>query len=1137
MAQYTNLITTIEAYIHTNGVQAITGAILQNVLKDVVDSLGKEYQFAGVVTPADTFTPGDENIAFIGAAPGAYENHGGAIVAAGQLGVMLYDGTWHTWVLDIATSSAIAAALGYTPANEQDIPDVSQFITKSVNDLVNYYLKEDTYTKQEVNALLGAIQQFHYEIYASLNLITDPASNVLYLIGPSGLGADKYEEYVYSGGSFVKIGDTSIDLSGYVTTQALNTALLQYTTTANLAAVALSNSYTDLNDKPFIPTALADLTEDATHRVVTDTEKQSWNGKYVKPQGGIPKADLAQEVTNSLNLADSAYQKPQGGIPARDLAAGVIPDVSQFITRNVNDLVNYYTKTQTYTKTEVQNLILAIQQFHYEIYASLADITDPAGNVLYLIGPTGSGADKYEEYVYANNTFTKIGDTSIDLSDYVTYTALNTALSAKQDVLTFDDVPTQNSNNPVKSGGVWRAVQDAAGTGEMNKIDTIEVNGTPLVPDTNKMVNILVPTELADLLEDATHRVVTDTEKATWNAKQDALPFDQAPTQNSGNPVTSGGIWTAIKDFITKSVSDLVNYYTKSETYTQTEVNNLLGSLNQFKYEIYATLADITTPASNVLYLIGPTGSGSDRYEEYVYSNGNFVKIGDTSVDLSGYVTTAALNTALAAYTATADLAAVALSNDYGDLDNKPTIPQPKIYVGTCPTGASTAIKVVTTEAFPVDANNKPLVGTMIAVKFSSSNTATAPKLNVNGLGAESIYYNNSVATSTSNIYGGGANRYTYYFWDGTYWVWFSQSTDNNDNTIGYTIRTSAQRLPVATACYRYRLLFTSADGTKRVPANSSNSTDGTAIRSVTTEKIDPFGAILYYSYTTALSAGTQPSASYQMQQYAGIVLGYSFNRTGAALNLTAMTPVYVKATPQADGSAIIDPDTPYVQALPTTNDGKIYIFLGIATEATKFELMLNHPVYYHDGTSLRLWTNQQPAPQVPVTDVEVNGVSVVNAQGVAEIPAIPSVPVQDVQVGGASVLNQQGVAEIPAIPQISTDIATDKASNVKAGGAKAIYDAINPAVQSSQPAGGFAPNTPYHLGTLTGSVTFALAAASDANIENWWMWTFDTGATLPTIQWPSGITWEGGIIAPPIAGAHHYEIYIMDGYGCYKEF
>jgi len=38
-------------------------------------------------------------------------------------------------------------------------------------------------------------------------------------------------------------------------------------------------SYNDLTDKPTIPTALSSLSEDTTHRVVTDTEKTTWNAK------------------------------------------------------------------------------------------------------------------------------------------------------------------------------------------------------------------------------------------------------------------------------------------------------------------------------------------------------------------------------------------------------------------------------------------------------------------------------------------------------------------------------------------------------------------------------------------------------------------------------------------------------------------------------------------------------------------------------------------------------------------------------------------------------------------------------------------------------------------------------------------
>lgn len=101
--------------------------------------------------------------------------------------------------------------------------------------------------------------------------------------------------------------------------------------------------------------------------------------------------------------------------------------------------------------------------------------------------------------------------------------------------------------------------------------------------------------------------------------------------------------------FITKSVDDLVHYYLKGETYTQEQVNNLLGTIQQFHYEIYASTSEVTTPASNVLYLIGPASvSGSDKYEEYVYANDVFVKIGDTSIDLSGYATITALNEAFA---------------------------------------------------------------------------------------------------------------------------------------------------------------------------------------------------------------------------------------------------------------------------------------------------------------------------------------------------------------------------------------------------------------------------------------------------------------------------------------------------------
>ena len=40
-----------------------------------------------------------------------------------------------------------------------------------------------------------------------------------------------------------------------------------------------SGSYNDLTNKPTIPDELADLSDDSTHRLVTDTEKSTWNSK------------------------------------------------------------------------------------------------------------------------------------------------------------------------------------------------------------------------------------------------------------------------------------------------------------------------------------------------------------------------------------------------------------------------------------------------------------------------------------------------------------------------------------------------------------------------------------------------------------------------------------------------------------------------------------------------------------------------------------------------------------------------------------------------------------------------------------------------------------------------------------------
>lgn len=84
-----------------------------------------------------------------------------------------------------------------------------------------------------------------------------------------------------------------------------------------------------------IPTTLAELSEDSTHRTVTDTEKGTWN--------------------NKAEISD-------------------IPDVSNFITKDVNNLTNYTLKTNTGSLIDLE-----INQTTYVVTLSLKD---QDGNVI-----------------------------------------------------------------------------------------------------------------------------------------------------------------------------------------------------------------------------------------------------------------------------------------------------------------------------------------------------------------------------------------------------------------------------------------------------------------------------------------------------------------------------------------------------------------------------------------------------------------------------------------------------------------------------------------------------------------------------------------------------------------------------------
>jgi len=225
MSQYSAIKAATNAYIKSNGMREITGAILNSVMIATINALGKYYQFAGVADrDTDPGSP-DENVIYITGTTGTYTNFGGIVVNAGEMALLKWDGTWTKQVIKIV------------PESTSQLLNDSGFINNAVGNLLNYYLKSETYTKGQVDDLIAAVHQFEFVVADTLPTASADTMYKIYLIPASGSEEDNYkdeyvtilEEGVYS---WEKIGTTAVDLSDYPTNeqmaQAIDDAIAAY---------------------------------------------------------------------------------------------------------------------------------------------------------------------------------------------------------------------------------------------------------------------------------------------------------------------------------------------------------------------------------------------------------------------------------------------------------------------------------------------------------------------------------------------------------------------------------------------------------------------------------------------------------------------------------------------------------------------------------------------------------------------------------------------------------------------------------------------------------------------------------------------------------------------------------------------
>lgn len=203
-------------------------------------------------------------------------------------------------------------------------------------------------------------------------------------------------------------------------------------------------------------TGYSHVTNDDIH--VTINDKQLWNSKGTitgitmngssKGTSGI--VDLGTVITDVSDKANQSEMSVVDGtgvdsdkttITLKNGTSATVlkshQDVSNFITKSVDDLVNYYLKSETYTKIEVQTLINTVKQFTYEVVQTLPTATADTMHKIYLVPSADPQTQNVkDEYITIDNgteaqtryTWEQIGSTAIDLSGYVTTSDLNNYL-------------------------------------------------------------------------------------------------------------------------------------------------------------------------------------------------------------------------------------------------------------------------------------------------------------------------------------------------------------------------------------------------------------------------------------------------------------------------------------------------------------------------------------------------------------------------------------------------------------------------------------------------------------------------------------------------------------------------------------
>ena len=472
------------------------------------------------------------------------------------------------------------------------------------------------------------------------------------------------------------IDDTSIHVPSTTIDTKISTALNDYTPTADLAAVALSNSYNDLDNKPTIGSATITIQKNSTK--VDDFSVNATTNKSINISVPVNVTDLADassyytsaQVDSAIATAISSVYRYKGSVATYSLlpkTGNVAGDVYNVEDTGANyawtgsawdklsdDLTNYVTLNGTQT---LKNKTIAIADNTITGLATVATTgaysdltgTPTVGDATLTITRNNVSAGTFTANATANKSINIAVPTTVaELSDSANY-ALNADLAAVAKSGSYTDL----EDKPTIGAGTITIQKNGT------KVDDFSVNAT-----TSKNINVTVPTTVGEL---------SDASDYALNADLATVAKSGLYSDLSGTP-TIGDATLTIKRNNTTVDTFKANATTDKSINiaVPTTVAELSDSAN---YALVSSLAAVATSGSYTDLDDKPTiGTATLTIQKNSVDVATFGANATTGVTANIAVpTTVAELSDSANYALVADLAAVATSGSYSDLTGTPT--------------------------------------------------------------------------------------------------------------------------------------------------------------------------------------------------------------------------------------------------------------------------------------------------------------------------------------------------------------------------------------------------------------------------------------------------------------------------------